>query len=98
MDTLVSKTLEAAAEYGARQVALAGGVAANLPLRQRLELLSPIPVRFRPVRLCTDNGAMIAAAAFWRYRAGERSRLDLDAIPGLPITSTALVQRTPASA
>jgi N6-L-threonylcarbamoyladenine synthase len=98
VDTLVSKTLEAAAEYGARQVALAGGVAANLPLRQRLELLSPIPVQIPAVRLCTDNGAMIAAAAFWRYRAGERSQLDLDAIPGLPINSAGLTQTTPASA
>jgi tRNA N6-adenosine threonylcarbamoyltransferase len=98
VDTLVGKTLEAAAEYGARQVALAGGVAANLPLRQRMELLSPVPVQVPAVRLCTDNGAMIAAAAFWHYRAGERSWLDLDAVPGLPIASAGPPQTSPASA
>jgi N6-L-threonylcarbamoyladenine synthase len=66
-------------------VALAGGVAANLPLRQRVEQLSPVPVHVPAVRLCTDNGAMIGAAAYWRYRAGQRDGLDLDAIPNLPL-------------
>jgi N6-L-threonylcarbamoyladenine synthase len=85
VDTLASKTLEASEEFGARQIALAGGVAANLPLRQRIEHLSPVPVHVPPVRLCTDNGAMIAAAAYWHFRSGERARLDLDAIPNLPL-------------
>ena len=85
IDALVTKTLGAVEEFGARQVALAGGVAANLPLRQRLEALSPVPLHVPSVSLCTDNGAMIAAAAFRRFQAGERSGLDLDAIPNLPI-------------
>jgi N6-L-threonylcarbamoyladenine synthase len=85
VDTLATKTLEAADEFGARQVALAGGVAANLPLRQRIEDLAQRPVHVPTPSLCTDNGAMIAAAAYWRYRAGERASLDLDAIPNLPI-------------
>jgi N6-L-threonylcarbamoyladenine synthase len=85
VDTLATKTLEAADEFGARQVALAGGVAANLPLRQRIEDLAQRPVHVPAPSLCTDNGAMIAAAAYWRYRAGERASLDLDAIPNLPI-------------
>ena len=54
-------------------------------LRQRIEHLSPVPVHVPPVRLCTDNGAMIAAAAYWHFRSGERARLDLDAIPNLPL-------------
>jgi N6-L-threonylcarbamoyladenine synthase len=85
VDTLASKTLQAAEEFGARQVALAGGVAANRPLRERIERLSPLPVHVPPPPLCTDNGAMIAAAAYWRFRAGKRSGLDLDAIPNLPL-------------
>jgi N6-L-threonylcarbamoyladenine synthase len=85
VDTLAAKTLQAADEYGARAIALAGGVAANLPLRARLEQLSPVPLWIPPVPLCTDNGAMIAAAAYWRYQAGQRSDLSLDAIPNLPI-------------
>jgi N6-L-threonylcarbamoyladenine synthase len=85
VDVLATKTVEAAHEYGARTIALAGGVAANLPLRARVQALSPVPVLIPPVRLCTDNAAMIAAAGHFRYQAGERSSLDLDAIPSLPI-------------
>ena len=85
VDVLATKTVEAAREYGARTIALAGGVAANLPLRARVQALSPVPVLIPPVRLCTDNAAMIAAAGHFRYEAGDRSSLDLDAIPSLPI-------------
>lgn len=85
VDMLVSRTLQAVEEFGARHVALAGGVAANLPLRRRIEELSQVPVHIPPVRLCTDNGAMIAAAAYWRYQAGERAGMNLDAVPNLPI-------------
>ena len=85
VDMLVSKTLQAAEEFGAREIALAGGVAANLPLRARLERLSPVPTRVPPVELCTDNGAMIAAAGFWRYQTGQYASLDLDAFPALPL-------------
>ena len=85
VDVLATKTVDAAARHGARTVALAGGVAANLPLRARVQQLSPVPVLIPPVWLCTDNAAMIAAAGHFRYEAGERSALDLDAIPSLPI-------------
>jgi N6-L-threonylcarbamoyladenine synthase len=85
VDVLATKTVEAAGEHGAKAIALAGGVAANLPLRARVAKLSPVPVLIPPVRLCTDNAAMIAAAGHFRYAAGERSPLDLDAIPSLPI-------------
>jgi N6-L-threonylcarbamoyladenine synthase len=89
VDVLASKTVEAAREHGARSIALAGGVAANLPLRARVqqlaERLDDVPVLIPPVRLCTDNAAMIAAAAHFRYTAGARSGLDLDVYPVLPI-------------
>ena len=85
VDVLATKTVEAAGEHGAKAIALAGGVAANLPLRARVAELSPVPVLIPPVRLCTDNAAMIAAAGHFRFAAGERSPLDLDAIPSLPI-------------
>src|SRR5699024_6306016 len=85
VDTLATKTMQAVEEFGARQVALAGGVAANRPLRERIEQLSPVPVRIPPVAPCTDNGAMIAAAAYWHFQSGERSGLSLDAFPSLPI-------------
>ena len=85
VDVLATKTVDAAREHRARAVALAGGVAANLPLRARISKLSPVPVLIPPVRYCTDNAAMIAAAGHFRWAAGERSPLDLDALPSLPI-------------
>jgi N6-L-threonylcarbamoyladenine synthase len=85
VDVLATKTVEAAREHGAQSIALAGGVAANLPLRARIQQLSDVPVLIPPVRLCTDNAAMIAAAAHFRFAAGSRSPLDLDVFPVLPI-------------
>ena len=83
VDVLADRTVAAAKEYGAREVLLAGGVAANGPLRAALRERAPMPVRVPPISLCTDNGAMIAACAGFLYRAGVRSALDLDAIPSL---------------
>jgi N6-L-threonylcarbamoyladenine synthase len=85
VDVLATKTVEAARQHGAKSIALAGGVAANLPLRARVQQLADVPVLIPPVRLCTDNAAMIAAAAHFRYLAGARSGLDLDVFPVLPI-------------
>ncbi|MBI4494301.1 MAG: tRNA (adenosine(37)-N6)-threonylcarbamoyltransferase complex transferase subunit TsaD [Chloroflexi bacterium] len=85
VDVLVSKTVQAARDTSARAITLGGGVAANLPLRQHMAERSPVPVYCPPVPLCTDNGAMIAAAGFVRYQAGARSGLDLDVVPNLPI-------------
>ena len=67
VDTLVEKTVSAAAEFGAREVLVAGGVAANALLRERLGERLRIPYRYPPLVLCTDNAAMIAAAAYFRY-------------------------------
>lgn len=85
VDVLVTKTIQAAKNTDARAIALAGGVAANLPLREQLARRSPLPVYCPPVPLCTDNGAMIAAAGFFRFQAGARAGLDLDVVPTLAI-------------
>ncbi len=87
-DVLVTKTIRAARATGARSIVLGGGVAANGVLRDRLvgEALDlAIPVIIPRPGLCTDNGAMIGAAAARRYAAGERAGLDLDARPSLPL-------------
>jgi N6-L-threonylcarbamoyladenine synthase len=89
VDVLATKAVDAAREYGANTIALAGGVASNLALRQRVSQLSGGPVMYPPVPLCTDNGAMIASVGYFRFAAGERSALDLDVIPVLPISSLA---------
>ena len=85
VDSLVTKAVQAAADNGARQIVLAGGVAANTLLRKDLVERSPVPVIVPPPALCTDNGAMIAAAAYRRLAGGERSDIGLDVEPGLKI-------------
>ncbi|HLZ08555.1 MAG TPA: tRNA (adenosine(37)-N6)-threonylcarbamoyltransferase complex transferase subunit TsaD, partial [Chloroflexota bacterium] len=77
VDVLVTKTLRAAEEFGVRQVLLAGGVAANRHLRNEMDRRLDRQVIYPPLALCTDNAAMIAAAGYFRFRAGYRSDLDL---------------------
>jgi N6-L-threonylcarbamoyladenine synthase len=88
VDVLATKTIRAAREFGARSIVVGGGVAANGALRARLageaDALGVPLIVPRPA-LCTDNGAMIGAAGARRFAAGERSRLDLDARPSLPL-------------
>jgi len=85
---LINKTIEAAQVYKIETIVLGGGVAANSVLREGLkeetrrleiELYYPSP------KLCTDNGAMIAAVGYFRYKSGKRDSLDLDARADLVI-------------
>ena len=88
VDVLAVKTRLAAQEYHVKQVVLAGGVAANLSLRSRLEQeLLPLRIRlsYPPIEFCTDNAAMIASAAFFHLCQGEYSGLNLDVHPGLSL-------------
>ena len=85
VDVLVKKTVAAAREYGVRQVLLAGGVAANGLLRQRLAQASPLPVLIPDLKLCTDNAAMIAACGYFRFTSGGSDSLFLDVIPSLKL-------------
>lgn len=88
VEVLVEKTARAAQQYKAKQVLVAGGVAANQGLRKALtkkfsdlniELVIP------PLSLCTDNAAMIAAAASIEYQKGRRADLTLNGVAGLPL-------------
>jgi N6-L-threonylcarbamoyladenine synthase len=88
IDVLVTKTLRAARQTGAKSVVLGGGVAANRVLRDRLAAAAAaagIPLVVPRPALCTDNGAMIGAAAARRLEAGVRAGLDLDARPSMPL-------------
>ncbi|HEY3992162.1 MAG TPA: tRNA (adenosine(37)-N6)-threonylcarbamoyltransferase complex transferase subunit TsaD [Ktedonobacteraceae bacterium] len=88
VDVLAVKTRLAAEEYHVKQVLLAGGVAANVALRARLEQeLRPLNIRlnYPPIAFCTDNAAMIASAAFFHLLYGERHSLNLDVQPGLSL-------------
>ncbi len=88
VDVLVTRTIAAAKEYGYDTAAIAGGVASNSCLRARmreacekegLNLCYPSPI------LCTDNAAMIGAAAYFEYLGGTRSGWDLNAVPNLKL-------------
>ncbi|MDP6824643.1 MAG: tRNA (adenosine(37)-N6)-threonylcarbamoyltransferase complex transferase subunit TsaD [Dehalococcoidales bacterium] len=85
VDVLVTKTVAVAGEHAVKQILLAGGVAANALLRQRLVKASPLPVLIPPLELCTDNAAMIAACGYFRFRAGLTDSLDLDVVPNLKL-------------
>lgn len=88
LDVIVAKTVGAAVSMKKDKIVLAGGVAANSKLREMLReeckkkglaLYYPSPI------LCTDNAAMIGCAAYYKYIAGGRDDLSLDAVPGLKL-------------
>ncbi len=86
---LVTRTLEAAAETGARTVLVSGGVAANSELRDRFVSKAAamgVTVFFPSRALSTDNAAMIAAAAYPHLLAGDLAAPDLNAEPNLRLT------------
>ena len=86
VDVLVTKARRAAAGHGAKGLALAGGVAANSQLRTRVldACLADGLHPFLPSHaMCTDNAAMVAAAAWWRLQSDGPSPLDTGATPGL---------------
>ncbi len=83
---MVRTTLRAAEATGYGTLVVAGGVAANLRLRERLQA-TPLTVRMPPLELATDNGAMIALAAHARLQAGLGvGDLSVDATPYLPLS------------
>lgn len=88
LDVIVAKTVKAAKDMDKDKIVLAGGVASNSRLRKMMseecekngiKLYYPSPI------LCTDNAAMIGCAAYYKYIAGERDDLTLDAIPNLEL-------------
>ncbi|HVL27993.1 MAG TPA: tRNA (adenosine(37)-N6)-threonylcarbamoyltransferase complex transferase subunit TsaD [Acidimicrobiales bacterium] len=86
VDVLVAKARRAAADTGATSICIGGGVAANSLLRKRIvEACEQDGIAaFVPSReLCTDNAAMIAAAAWWRYQADGATPMDAGAVPNL---------------
>jgi N6-L-threonylcarbamoyladenine synthase len=86
VDQLVGKLVAAADAHGAPTLVLGGGVAANSRLRAEVSAAAEVSGRrvfLPPMALCTDNGAMIAAAAWWRLRADGPTALDDGADPNL---------------
>lgn len=87
VDVLVLKTAAAARAYNAEEVLLVGGVSANQALRHAMQTRAGVPVRYPPLKLCTDNAAMIGAAGHFRFIAGQRDGFDMDIQPMWPIDS-----------
>jgi N6-L-threonylcarbamoyladenine synthase len=92
VEVLAVKAVRAAREFGARTLLLAGGVAANASLRQRIQTEAETefgrdapPIRFPPIALCTDNAAMVAGAAFFAIRRGAQAGWETDVHPRLPL-------------
>lgn len=90
VEVLTTKTLKAAREFNVKQVIAAGGVSANKGLRTSLEQVfkkEGIPFTVPPLKLCTDNAAMIGAAAAPMYNAGMRGNLAMNGLPGKELKS-----------
>ncbi|WP_447970771.1 tRNA (adenosine(37)-N6)-threonylcarbamoyltransferase complex transferase subunit TsaD [Nitrospira sp. M1] len=81
VDVLVEKSFRAVRKYGAKGIAVVGGVAANSRLRERMTeraQKAAIPVALPALSLCTDNAVMIAAAGWELYRLGDIAAWDVD--------------------
>ncbi|MEX2805492.1 tRNA (adenosine(37)-N6)-threonylcarbamoyltransferase complex transferase subunit TsaD [Streptococcus sp. H31] len=84
LDVLLAKTQKALQAYPVKTLVVAGGVAANQGLRERLAAeIKDVDVLIPPLRLCGDNAGMIALAAAVEYEKGHRAGLDLNARPSL---------------
>ncbi len=81
VEVLFQKTLQAAEEFGTKDILIAGGVSANNALRHKFTSQRKYKVHIPPLSLCTDNAAMIAGVGCYRFFAGQRDDLEMDAAP-----------------
>ena len=86
VDVLVTKTIRAAKKFEAKDILVAGGVSANRALRHSIQIRATCPVHIPPIWLCTDNAAMTAGAAYYRFIRGQRDNLDMDVLPNWPLS------------
>jgi N6-L-threonylcarbamoyladenine synthase len=86
VETLFEKTMQAAREFKAKEILVAGGVSANRALRNAFQSQNEFKVNIPAFSLCTDNAAMIAAAGYYRYALGHLSDLKMDVQPTWPLS------------
>ncbi len=94
VDTLMIKCRRAVTEAGVKRLVVAGGVGANQRLRERLSGLMAREggrVFFPRPEFCTDNGAMIACAGYWRLKAGQTQALSVTVLPRWSLEELAAV-------
>ena len=87
VDTIVKNTINAVKRFNAKGLIIGGGVASNQLLRNVFKKESPIELLIPRPSLCTDNGAMIASAAYFRLKNNLTYQWDLDVYPSLRIDS-----------
>ncbi len=90
VNTLFEKTLRAAREYEAKNIVIAGGVSANKCLRDTFMGQNEFRVFIPKLSYCTDNGAMIGAAGYRRFMAGQRDGMDMDVYPNWPLSRVSM--------
>lgn len=86
---LVAHVKEAVRTIGIKKIVLAGGVSANTYIRKKfdeLEKENDLKIYYPELKLCTDNGAMIASAGYYEFLSGNKSSLELNAIPNLTLS------------
>ncbi len=86
VEILFKKTMQAARDFKAKAILVAGGVSANRALRAAFESQSEFKVHIPAFSLCTDNAAMIGAAGYYRYALGHVSGYDMDVQPTWPLS------------
>lgn len=85
VETLVEKTQRAAASYSVRGVLMAGGVAANRPLREAMQEALNVPLGMPPIALATDNATGVGVAGYWALLRDQTAGWDLDVVPRLKL-------------
>lgn len=85
IEVLFEKTMMAAREYGVKDIIVGGGVSANKPLREAFLAQTEFKAHIPPLKYCTDNAAMVAAAGYFRYALGHTDEMEIDVLPTWPL-------------
>jgi N6-L-threonylcarbamoyladenine synthase len=86
IEVLFEKTMKAAREYQVKDIIVGGGVSANAPLRDMFQSQTEFRVHIPPLRYCTDNAAMVAAAGYYRFALGHTDTMEIDILPTWPLS------------
>jgi N6-L-threonylcarbamoyladenine synthase len=85
VEVLYEKTMTAAREYDVKDIIVGGGVSANKPLRAAFLSQTEFKAHIPPLKYCTDNAAMIAAAGYFRFALGHTDGMEIDVLPTWPL-------------
>lgn len=86
VEVLFGKTMNAARAYGVKDIIVGGGVSANTALREAFQAQTEFRLHIPPLRYCTDNAAMVAAAGYYRFVLGHVDGMEIDIMPTWPLS------------